>query len=203
MGRAGQAVRSARALRGRRRPAGDVPCFCTRAEIREAPSAPHAPPGWYPGTCRDRTDRAGGNEYPAALRLRSDDPAVDDFVVRRNDGAFAYNLATVVDDGELGVEEVVRGGDLADTTGRQQWLARALGFEPPAFVHVGLVVGADGQRLAKRHGVGHPARGSIRRSRATGSSGRWTRRWTSRSCSATCEVIAGGTVEVRGFALSP
>ena len=126
------------------------PCFCTRAEIREAPSAPHAPPGWYPGTCRDRTDRP---DRPPALRVRSDDPAIDDFVVRRNDGAFAYNLASVVDDADLGVEEVVRGADLADTTPRQAWLARALGFEPPRYVHVGLVLGPDGARLAKRHGA--------------------------------------------------
>ncbi len=125
------------------------PCYCTRAEIREAASAPHGVVGAYPGTCRDRTDRP---DRPAALRVRADDET-DDFVVRRNDGAFAYHLATVVDDADLGVEEVVRGGDLADSTGRQVWLARTLGYAPPAFVHVGLVLGADGARLAKRHGA--------------------------------------------------
>jgi glutamyl-tRNA synthetase len=125
------------------------PCYCTRAEIREAVSAPHAPVGWYPGTCRDRTDHP---DRPAALRVRGDG-TVDDFVLRRNDGAIAYNLATVVDDADLGIEEVVRGADLADSTPRQQWLARALGHEPPAFVHVGLVVAPDGARLAKRHGA--------------------------------------------------
>jgi glutamyl-tRNA synthetase len=124
-------------------------CYCTRAEIREAPSAPHAPVGWYPGTCRDRKDRP---DRPAALRVRADG-TVDDFVLRRNDGAIAYNLATVVDDADLGIEEVVRGADLADSTPRQVWLARALGYEPPVFTHVGLVVGPDGQRLAKRHGA--------------------------------------------------
>jgi glutamyl-tRNA synthetase len=125
------------------------PCYCTRAEIRDAPSAPHGPPGAYPGTCRDRTDRPG---RPPALRVRADG-TVDDFVLRRNDGAIAYNLATVVDDADLGIEEVVRGADLADSTPRQEWLARALGLEPPTFVHVGLVLGPDGQRLAKRHGA--------------------------------------------------
>ncbi len=125
------------------------PCFCTRAEIREAASAPHGVVGRYPGTCRDRTDLP---DRPAALRVRADG-TVDDFVVRRNDGAFAYNLATVVDDADLGIEEVVRGADLADSTSRQVWLARALGHEPPAFVHVGLVLGTDGARLAKRHGA--------------------------------------------------
>ncbi len=126
------------------------PCYCTRAEIREAVSAPHGPGGPpYPGTCRDRIDRPS---RPPALRVRADG-TVDDFVVRRNDGAIAYNLATVVDDAELGIEEVVRGADLADSTPRQVWLARALGHRPPEFVHVGLVLGADGERLAKRHGA--------------------------------------------------
>lgn len=126
------------------------PCFCTRAEIREAASAPHGIVGAYPGTCRDRTDRP--DDRPPALRIRADG-SVDDFVLRRNDGAIAYNLATVVDDADLGVEEVVRGADLADSQARQEWLARALGHVPPAFVHVGLVLGEDGARLAKRHGA--------------------------------------------------
>jgi glutamyl-tRNA synthetase len=147
-------------------------CFCTRAEIRAAASAPHGPlpEGAYPGTCRDLSAaelaerRAGGRE--PALRVRADaaevafedrvmGPAsgvVDDFVVRRNDGGFAYNLAVVVDDAAQGVEEVVRGADLVDSTPRQLWLARALGLPEPAFAHVGLVLGEDGARLAKRHG---------------------------------------------------
>ena len=129
------------------------PCYCTRAEIREAASAPHGvggPEFWYPGTCRDRSDRP--DDRPPALRVRGDG-TVDDFVVRRNDGAIAYNLATVVDDADLGIEEVVRGADLADSTPRQDWLARTLGFEPPRHTHVGLVLGPDGARLAKRHGA--------------------------------------------------
>ena len=134
------------------------PCYCTRAEIREAASAPHGelPEGTYPGTCRELTDseraereRAG---RPPALRVRASD-GVDDFVVRRNDGAFAYNLAVVVDDADQGIQEVVRGADLLDTTPRQVWLAHQLGLPVPAYVHVPLVLGPDGSRLAKRHGA--------------------------------------------------
>ena len=77
---------------------------------------------------------------------------VDDFVVRRNDGAFAYNLAVVVDDADQGIGEVVRGADLVDSTPRQLWLARALGVSEPSYAHVPLVLGVDGRRLAKRHG---------------------------------------------------
>jgi glutamyl-tRNA synthetase len=72
--------------------------------------------------------------------------------VRRNDGAYAYNLAVVVDDAAQGIEEVVRGADLADSTPRQIWLSGALGLEAPSYAHVPLVVGTDGHRLAKRHG---------------------------------------------------
>ncbi|WP_028061786.1 tRNA glutamyl-Q(34) synthetase GluQRS [Candidatus Solirubrobacter pratensis] len=145
-------------------------CFCTRAEIREAASAAHGPVGMYPGTCRSLTVaqraqlRAAGRV--PALRVRTDgevvgfedrvagffEGAVDDFVVRRNDGAHAYNLAVVVDDAAQGVEEVVRGADLLDSTPRQLWLARALGVPDPSYAHVPLVLGPDGRRLAKRHG---------------------------------------------------
>ncbi|HZO35854.1 MAG TPA: tRNA glutamyl-Q(34) synthetase GluQRS [Solirubrobacteraceae bacterium] len=149
------------------------PCFCTRAEIREAASAPHGPlpEGAYPGTCRElgaseRADRERSGR-PPALRVRGtgaqvafDDRlmgrhegAIDDFVVRRNDGAFAYNLAVVVDDADQGVEQVVRGADLLDSTPRQLWLAGALGLPAPSHAHVPLVLGADGERLAKRHGA--------------------------------------------------
>jgi glutamyl-tRNA synthetase len=148
------------------------PCYCTRAEIRQAASAPHGPPveGFYPGTCREltaaeRAEREAAGRRPA-LRLRADGAAVavedrvaghfegpvDDFVVRRNDGAPAYNLAVVVDDAAQGVEEVVRGADLLDSTPRHVHLARLLGLEPPAYAHVPLVLGPDGPRLAKRHG---------------------------------------------------
>jgi glutamyl-tRNA synthetase len=145
-------------------------CFCTRAEIREAASAAHGPVGIYPGTCRslDAAARAAlrAERRVPALRVRAAggsvgfedrvaghfEGAVDDFVVRRNDGAYAYNLAVVVDDAAQGVEEVVRGADLIDSTPRQLWLARALGLPEPSHAHVPLVLGADGRRLAKRHG---------------------------------------------------
>ena len=144
-------------------------CFCTRAEIAEAASAAHGPVGAYPGTCRglseaDRSARrverapalrvdAGGGVVSFVDRvLGSQSGYVDDFVVRRNDGAFAYNLAVVVDDGAQGIEEVVRGADLVDSTPRQIWLGRALGLPELSYAHVPLVLGPDGRRLAKRHG---------------------------------------------------
>jgi glutamyl-tRNA synthetase len=147
-------------------------CYCTRAEIREAASAAHGPlpEGAYPGTCLRLSEaelaekRASGR--PPALRVRADGASVgfddrllgrvsgvvDDFVVRRGDGAFAYNLAVVVDDADQGIEEVVRGSDLAESTPRQIWLARALGLPELLYAHVPLVLGPDGSRLAKRHG---------------------------------------------------
>jgi glutamyl-tRNA synthetase len=78
---------------------------------------------------------------------------VDDVVLCRNDGVPAYNLAVVVDDAELGVQEVVRGDDLASSTPRQIHLAHLLGLPVPAYAHVPLVLGPDGTRLAKRHGA--------------------------------------------------
>jgi glutamyl-tRNA synthetase len=147
-------------------------CFCTRAEIRAAASAPHGPlpEGAYPGTCLRLTQaelaekRASGR--PPALRVRADgervtftdrllgpqEGVVDDFVVQRNDGAPAYNLAVVVDDAAQGIGEVVRGADLVDSTPRQLFLARELGLSEPRHAHVPLVLGPDGARLAKRHG---------------------------------------------------
>ena len=148
-------------------------CWCTRAEIREAASAAHGeqPEGVYPGTCRELTAPEIGEREtsgrPPAWRVRADGARitftdrlcgetsgeVDDFVVRRNDGAHAYNLAVVVDDAEQGVGEVVRGADLLDSTPRQVWLAGQLGLTPPSHAHVPLVLGPDGARLAKRHGA--------------------------------------------------
>jgi len=149
------------------------PCYCTRAEIREAASAPHGPlpEGAYPGTCRhlsavERRAREANGRPPAlrldagAVRVRFADrvlgeyeSVVDDLVVRRNDGAPAYNLAVVVDDAAQGVWEVVRGADLVETTPRQLLLARLLGLPEPTYAHVPLVLGPDGARLAKRHGA--------------------------------------------------
>lgn len=154
------------------------PCFCTRAEIREAASAPHraGPEGrsraaGYPGTCLALSDAERARRIAAgrrhALRVRAGDEriafvdrllgersgVVDDFVVRRTDGVFAYQLAVVVDDAAQGVGEVVRGADLAESTPRQILLARLLGLPIPRYAHVPLVLGADGARLAKRHGA--------------------------------------------------
>lgn len=143
------------------------PCTCSRKEIAAVASAPHGEEGpRYPGTCRDgaiHPDRA------PALRFRFDDPspAFDDlvagaypegavggdFVLRRADGVWAYQLAVVVDDAEQQITEVIRGADLLSSTPRQIALHRALGHEPPGYAHVGLVVDRQGTRLSKRHGA--------------------------------------------------
>jgi glutamyl-tRNA synthetase len=149
------------------------PCYCTRREIRDAVAAPHGPSaeGAYPGTCRQLTAieqaererdgrrpawrlRAAGTIVTFTDRLRGAvDAVVDDFVLRRNDGAPAYNLAVVVDDADQGVEEVVRGDDLLFTTPRQIHLSHLLDLPVPSYAHVPLVMGPDGERLAKRHGA--------------------------------------------------
>ena len=146
-------------------------CWCSRREIREAASAPHVPPGHYPGTCRTLTaaeisDREASGK-PPALRLRTEHPevtirdrlhgshtaVVDDFVLRRGDGTPAYNLVVVVDDAAQGVEEVVRADDLLSSTPRHAHLQQLLGLPEPAWFHVPLVLGPDGDRLAKRDGA--------------------------------------------------
>jgi glutamyl-tRNA synthetase len=145
-------------------------CYCTRREILEAAEAPHGPVVAYPGTCRDlpATVRAARREErPPALRLRASSESItfddelagrftgvpDDVVLRRNDGVPAYNLAVVVDDAAQGVNVVVRGDDLLPSTPRQVHLQRLLGLPAVRYVHVPLVVGGDGERLAKRHGA--------------------------------------------------
>jgi glutamyl-tRNA synthetase len=148
-------------------------CWCTRAEIRDAASAAHGPlpEGAYPGTCRDlsaaEVAEREARGRPPAWRVRAQEArvtftdrvcgevtgAVDDFVVRRNDGAYAYNLAVVVDDAEQSIGEVVRGDDLLDSTPRQLWLGARLGLAAPAHAHVPLMLGPDQSRLAKRHGA--------------------------------------------------
>ncbi|GAA4406489.1 tRNA glutamyl-Q(34) synthetase GluQRS [Tsukamurella soli] len=145
-------------------------CFCTRREILSAPSAPHAPDGAYPGTCRDLTEAQRAERRaarPAALRLRSTvseftvhdvlhgeyTGTVDDLVLRRNDGTWAYNLAVVVDDAAQAVDQVVRGDDLLSSAPRQAYLATLLGQRPPAYAHVPMVLGPTGARLAKRDGA--------------------------------------------------
>ncbi len=128
-------------------------CYCTRREIQDAPQAPHAPPGAYPGTCRDLTDaqRAEGRKKMAALnrapalRLRATTHEyavtdmyagrvvgdVDDFVLQRGDGLWAYNLVAVVDDAETGVDQIVRGDDLLSSSPRQAYLADVLARVAP------------------------------------------------------------------------
>ncbi|MFM2076654.1 MAG: hypothetical protein RJA49_544, partial [Actinomycetota bacterium] len=148
-------------------------CFCTRREIREAALAPHGalPDGAYPGTCRDlsavRRAALLAEGRPPALRLRTDgerfevadlvagayEGGVDDVVLRRNDGVPAYNLAVVVDDALQGVTHVVRGDDLLSSTPRQRLLQDLLHLPVPLYAHIPLVLGPDGERLAKRHGA--------------------------------------------------
>lgn len=150
-------------------------CTCSRREIQEAPTAPHQEPGSYPGTCRDRSDaeRAAASAaiWPRrpAIRLKTPEEMrsgvfvdqlmgpvhahIDDFVLQRGDGAIAYQLAVVVDDARMGVDQVVRGDDLASSTPRQQLLQRLLGLPTPEYAHVPLVLGPTGARLAKRDGA--------------------------------------------------
>jgi glutamyl-tRNA synthetase len=139
------------------------PCTCSRRDVLLASSAPHGDLGpVYPGTCRAGPSRPG---RPEALRFRMlAEPEAfvdrvhgrvapsrgDDFVVKRADGPYAYQLAVVVDDIAMGITEVVRGADLLTSTPWQIALHRALGREPPSFLHVPLVLGPDGERLAKR-----------------------------------------------------
>ena len=143
-------------------------CDCSRAEIARVASAPHAGDDGprYPGTCRTRPP--GSWRRPPAVRLRVPDrdvtvddalhgrrtqnvqQTIGDFVLKRGDGAYAYQLAVVVDDLDMQITEVVRGYDLLASAPRQALLAELLGGRPPAFSHTPLVVHADGSRLAKR-----------------------------------------------------
>ncbi|MBB1509002.1 tRNA glutamyl-Q(34) synthetase GluQRS [Tessaracoccus sp. MC1756] len=145
-------------------------CFCSRREIAEAASAPHDGYRAYPGTCRrltawERAERRATRR--PALRVDSGgatftvedvhagrvEGVVDDFVLVRGDGAFAYNLAVVVDDLGMGVTHITRGDDLLSSAPRQAWLTRQLGGTPATYAHIGLVVNEEGQRLAKRDGA--------------------------------------------------
>lgn len=148
------------------------PCFCSRDELHAA-SAPHRSDGrpLYSGRCRGLTDKERTlllKTRRPALRIAVPDELFSfrdksgvvfsenlrqdcgDFIVRRSDGVFAYQLAVVIDDALMGVTEVVRGSDLLDSTPRQLFLYRALGFAPPAFGHLPLLLSADGRRLSKR-----------------------------------------------------
>lgn len=149
-------------------------CGCTRAEVARAAGAPDASDpvdaggAVYAGTCRGglapgRKPRAvrfrvpgGAIVFEDRVRGRVEEEvsrAVGDFVVRRADGPFAYQLAVVVDDAEQGVTEVVRGGDLLSSTARQIALQRALGLPTPAYAHLPLVLGPGGTKLGKRDGA--------------------------------------------------
>lgn len=151
------------------------PCYCSRADIAGAASAPNAPLGAarpYSGACRDperreQRRRAHPERQPSyRFKLESEDiqfsdavhgqclfalrAGADDFIVWRADGTPAYQLAVVVDDALMRIGQVVRGDDLLDSTPRQLALYRAFAYPPPSWVHVPLLHGADGARLAKR-----------------------------------------------------
>jgi glutamyl-Q tRNA(Asp) synthetase len=158
------------------------PCACTRADIAQAnalrglPKARHAEL-IYPGTCRPENGGLRGREARAwRLRIRprgqlqpsppwtwqdrrlgpqtqSREDTVGDFVIRRADGLWAYQLAVVVDDAAQGVTHVVRGEDLADNTPRQQWLTQCLGLPALAYLHTPLVLDSHGEKLSKQHGA--------------------------------------------------
>ena len=150
------------------------PCFCTRSQLHAA-SAPHRSDGQvvYPGTCRGLTPEQVAEKSrirPPAWRVMVPDEEITftdghlgrytenlaadcgDFIVRRADGGFAYQLAVVVDDALMGVTQVVRGADLLSSTPRQLWLYRTLGLPAPEFYHLPLLLAPDGRRLSKRDG---------------------------------------------------
>lgn len=153
------------------------PCTCTRSEVDSAASAPHSSDGAaaYPGTCRGKYETveaarsATGRNPCLRFKIGSGEftyvdgfagarrfilPDLGDFVIQKADGTPAYQLACALDDAETGVTQVVRGDDLLESVPRQILLMRALGFgdRVPRYSHLPLVVGADGRRLAKRHG---------------------------------------------------
>ena len=142
------------------------PCRCTRGELNII-SAPHASDGHpiYPGTCRALT---GLDPEKSAIRLKVPDGEISfedgicgpyrenlmrecgDFVLRRADGVFVYQLAVTVDDGEAGVTQIVRGRDLISSTPRQLYLQRLLGYSPPEYYHLPILTDAEGEKLSKR-----------------------------------------------------
>ncbi len=152
------------------------PCFCSRRDLRESASAPHdgeEPP--YPGNCRNldpgEARRRIDSGAPHCERLRvemspilfSDRfdpcPQVDlrrnggDFVVKRADGGYAYQLACAVDDAGQGITEVLRGADLLASAQRQKWILSCLGRRAPEYFHLPLLLGEHGRRLSKRDGA--------------------------------------------------
>ncbi|HJO64432.1 MAG TPA: tRNA glutamyl-Q(34) synthetase GluQRS [Sphingomonas sanguinis] len=166
------------------------PCFCTRAEIAASLSAPHGPVALYPGTCRHRSaaeraarmgephgwriDMARAVERTGPLYWQDDragpvlaDPlSHGDVILARKDAPASYHLAATVDDAAQGVTDVVRGLDLFAATHVHRLLQALLGLPTPLYHHHPLIVGADGQRLAKRHGA--PALAAMREGGADG-----------------------------------
>lgn len=162
-----------RALENLRSVGAVFDCACSRAELERAASAPASSdpvePGGavYPGTCRSGI---AAGRAPRAIRFRAPHEPIEfedgirgrvvesvarsvgDFVVKRADGPFAYQLAVVVDDADQGVTEVVRGGDLLGSTARQIAIQRALGLPAPRYVHLPLILAPDGSKLGKREG---------------------------------------------------
>ena len=153
------------------------PCYCSRRELHggvSEASAPHGGPVLYSGRCRtlspeEQAARAEAGRTPA---IRAKVPAAEysltdglqgffsarldalcgDFILRRSDGLYAYQLAVVADDGAMGVTQVVRGRDLLSSTPQQLWLQDELGLPHPEYFHVPLLVAPDGRRLSKREG---------------------------------------------------
>lgn len=141
------------------------PCYCTRSQLHSV-NAPHLSDGTYvyPGTCRDLPKQ----DKPHSFRVKVPDrlwriedlgqglyeenlaTGCGDFVVRRADGCYVYQLAVTVDDGEAGVTEVVRGVDLLSSAPRQMYLQELFGFAHPSYGHVPLLLASDGRRLSKR-----------------------------------------------------
>ena len=152
------------------------PCFCSRAELRSVASAPHAGEAEpvYSGRCAGLSTTEQAEKLSlrrqAAYRLRVGEAEISftdqlfgpqiqklsqscgDFVIRRSDGVYAYQLAVVVDDAAMKIDRVLRGADLLSSTPRQIYLWQLLGYLPPTFIHAPLLLAADGSRLSKRQG---------------------------------------------------
>jgi glutamyl-Q tRNA(Asp) synthetase len=142
-------------------------CFCSRKEIADSSITGIEGP-IYPGTCRGNL---GNEEQPGARRIRTDNRLIEfkdgvrgrirqrlerdigDFVLRRADGLFAYQLAVAVDDAEQGITHVVRGDDLLGSTSRQVYLQKLLGYSTPSYMHLPVVVNAQGEKLSKQTGA--------------------------------------------------
>lgn len=143
-------------------------CDCSRAEIARSASAPHLGEEGprYSGHCRRFGMEERPFKRPPAVRLAAPPERCDDFVLRRGDGVFAYQLAVVVDDNAMGIGEVVRGADLASSVPRQALLHELLGAPPPRFTHVPMLVDDDGEALRLERPNVHAPRLSKRRAGA-------------------------------------